>query len=517
MKNHSGLWLAGGMLLIAIMALHLWSLLRFPHPFLDEVWLVGRAWGYIQTGQPVGPLDRGILDRFPGYWTYNECLIPFLNSFILRLWGEPHLWPMRLMSLCWGVLLLGAIYAIASHLGGLRLGLLSVVLVAVSGPFFFSAHMARYDIATAALGFAAVALYLRGRGNFWPGVLAGLSIGVAFEIHANGVIYAPVVLALFLWHKRRSILRCRGFWGLVIGGVLGAGLYAVLHIIPYPQTFFALNRIFFGATRTPPLLSFDPQVMLQAVGELGQMLVRIYRPALVLLLVALVVLSVRRSPADQTLLVLVVVLVISYTALVRNKFVYYAILITPALDLLMAALILECSRSPWRGRLQDYASRILVWGLTAGFIGANLMMLGTDYWQIYQSVQSRINQVIQPGDSIMAVETYWLGLYDHVYYSWELLPKYRHYRPGSTLEDALREFRPDVLIIDGQMRAFIIDPDPHGDPYRQYLQITPAELDRFLARQARLLTAFDGGDYGPVSVYRLDWETPAMERASSSE
>ncbi len=500
--------LVGGIVLVAIMAVHLWSLLRFPHPFVDEVWLVSRAWAYIQTGQPTGPLDLGILDRFPGYWTYNESIIPFLNSFLLRLWGEPHLWPMRLMSLCWGVLLLGAIYAIAGHLGGPRLGLLSVTLVAVSGPFFFSAHMARYDIAAAALGFAAIALYLHGRNRFWPGLLAGLSIGVAFEIHANGVIYAPVVLTLFLWHERRSLFRCRGFWGFVIGGGLGACLYAVLHIIQYPHTFFALNQVFFGATRTPPILTLDPTIMFQAIGDLGQILAKIYRPALILLLIALVMLAMRRSPADQALLVLAATLVIAYTALVRNKFVYYAILITPALDLLIAVLVLECSRQPWQGRLRDYASRILVWGLTASVVGANFLMLGTDYWQIYQSVQSQINQVIPPGASVMAVETYWLGLYDHVYYSWELLPKYRHYRPGSTLEEALREFRPDILIIDGQMRAFIIDPDPQGDPYRQYLQITPAELERFLARQAQLLIAFDGGDYGPVSVYRIDWGTP---------
>lgn len=501
-------WRVGGGVLAVILALHGWSLLRFPAPFVDEAWLASRAWAFIQTGLAFGPLDSGLADRFPGYWTVNQWLMTFLDSLSLRFFNAPNLLAVRLVSLVFGLILLALVYVIARRFGGQRLGLLSVILVSVSGPFLYSAHLARYDIVAAAFGFAAMALYLSNRSSFWVGLLAGVCVGLSFEIHPNGMIYAPAILALYFWDARWFLLRQRWFWGFVLGGSIGLLFYAALHVLPYPQTYLALSRLAYAATRTPPLLTLDLRVILQALIDSGRMLFEAYPLLVIILLGAVTVLLQRRSTAGLRLLVLSAALFLTHTLLIRNKFFYYAILVTPVLDVLMAAFLLEFVRRPWRGRLGDYVSRILAGGLTIGSIALIWSVLRADYWQTYQTTQNRINQSIRSGDSIMGSQVYWFGLYDHVYYSWELLPLYQRYAPGSTLEDALREFQPDVFIRDEHVGVFIVDPDPQGDPYIQALRLPRAELEGFLNRRAELINSFYNSYYREIRMYRINWQQP---------
>jgi hypothetical protein len=125
-------------------------------------------------------------------------------------------------------------------------------------------------------------------------------------------------------------------------------------------------------------------------------------------------------------------------------------------------------------------------------------------WQQYQTAQSVINQTVQPDDSIMAVQTYWFGLHDHVYYSWEQLVFYQRYAPGSSLADALREFQPDLFIIDQHLDGFISD-ERTTSLYLQQLGLPRAEMEAFLNRYGTLVGQFDVEHYGPIRVYRIMW------------
>jgi hypothetical protein len=153
-------------------------------------------------------------------------------------------------------------------------------------------------------------------------------------------------------------------------------------------------------------------------------------------------------------------------------------------------------------------SRIVVWGMAIGAVALTWSVLRTDFGQAYQMVQDRINQVVQPGDSVMSSQVYWFGLQDHKYYSWELLPTYQLYAPGSKLEDAFQEFHPDIFIMDRYVESFIADPSQAGDIYAQHLRLPRDELEEILGRRAELISVFDGGYYGQIHVYRLDWRKP---------
>ena len=85
--------LLGGV--ITTVALHIWTLLRFPAPFVDEVWQMSRAWSFLQTGKTFGMLDAGVPEQYPGYWTFLPWLGNVLQATALRFSNTPSLLTLR--------------------------------------------------------------------------------------------------------------------------------------------------------------------------------------------------------------------------------------------------------------------------------------------------------------------------------------------------------------------------------------------------------------------------------------
>ncbi|MBN1810221.1 MAG: glycosyltransferase family 39 protein [Anaerolineae bacterium] len=495
-------WLV--VLFVAIAGLHVWSLMRFPTPFVDEAWLASRAWGFMQTGRAFGTLDVGVFDRFEGYWTFFPWLSTVIHALALRFSPAPSLLAVRAVSLLFGVVLLGAVYSIANSLGGWKYGLLSVGLVSLSWPFFYSAHLARTDVIAAALGFMGIAFYLCDRSSrWWMGLLSGLCVALAFEIHPHSAIYGPALVGLYFLHWRWSMFRQIHFWSFVVGVTIGLAFYVGLHILPYPQTYLALNQFIFGPTHVPPLLTLDLHELGLAFYYSGLLLIVTYYFILPLVVWAIVVLARRCSEADKVLLVLVGALILAMTLLVRNKPLYYAILFSPAIDLLVAAFLLWLFEQKWQGRVRDYVTRVLALGLCIGTLGMNLSMLAGNPQEVYTFMKERVVAAVRPGDSILGFQLFWFDLYDHVYYPEEALIYYQRYAPGSTVEDAMREFRPDVFVVVGQGLA---SDEPGDTPYSKHLWLSRPELEAFLSQYAYLIDDFDSGGGGRVRVYRIIWE-----------
>jgi 4-amino-4-deoxy-L-arabinose transferase-like glycosyltransferase len=134
-KNSKKACLVLAGLFTAITAFHLWSLLRYPAPFVDEAWNAGRAWELPRTGRAFGTMDLGVIEQFDGYWTFFPWLPAWLQSLALRLSDTPSIYALRTVSLAFGLILLVAMYSVGSRLGRRSHGLLCILLLSVSGPF----------------------------------------------------------------------------------------------------------------------------------------------------------------------------------------------------------------------------------------------------------------------------------------------------------------------------------------------------------------------------------------------
>src|SRR5207302_809028 len=164
----------------------------------------------------------------------------------------------------------------------------------------------------------AIALYFTDSGSniSVKSVVCGLLIGLTLDIHPNGVLYAPAIAGMYLLDYGWSFVRVKRFWGFVIGGCAGVAYFVATHILPYPQTYFALARLGLGESRTPPILNPDLGVWQQSFTDalrLSEMFGNVF------IMVAFVVLLRRWSASDKRLLVLYAALALGFAAVIRQK------------------------------------------------------------------------------------------------------------------------------------------------------------------------------------------------------
>jgi 4-amino-4-deoxy-L-arabinose transferase-like glycosyltransferase len=542
-------WLSQLAVLAAVVALHLFGLLRAPLPFVDDAWYASRALALVRTGRAYGCLDQGVFERYAGYWTILPCLYAWLESLAIRALGLSLL-TVRLVSLGAGLVLSGAVFAIGRHLGGKTLGWVAALLTLLSTAFMYSAHLARPDICVAAMGFTAIALCITDTRPGFPlrSVLSGLCVGVAFELNPNGMIYGPVILGLHFWDGSWSALRSRRFWGFAAGVVLGLLIYAALHILPYPQSYFALTGVY-ALWRMPPAFQLDPAVWLQSIADLGGLLLAANHLRVPLLLIALVDLWRRGGRAGRQVLWFAALLALSFAALIRHKLPYDAILITPACDLLLAFFLVRLWRKVSEGersaparpyapevprrsvaamaqRLRAIAAglwapfihmgagqnprlRRLLKGLVLATLAASLLLdllpLRVQPMDDFNRTLERVRQAVPAGATILGSQTYWFGIPDRRYLSWEQIVYYQQYNRGSTIEDALRALHPDMLLIDRHLDAFITDDPARLDPYARFLALDKGEVEDFLCTRCRLVETIETAWWGDIRIYQVDW------------
>jgi len=514
MSARDGRWTAYHLtavaLLVAVFAIHLLTLLRYPPPFADEAWNANRAWAFATQGVPFGGLDAGVFERYPGYWTYLPVLPTALHALPLWLAGGPGLLPIRLISLLFGAILVTACHTIGRARGGRACGLTAALLTSLSPAFFYSAHLARWDIIVAALGYLALALQLSNTAQRrLPAAVAGLLLGLAFEVHPHASVFVPAAVLLFIYESGWMAVKRSDAWAWAGGLLVGLCFYVLLHVAQYPATFVALGRLAHGSTHNPPIATLDLAIMATGFTDTARLVLSGSPFWTIASLFALVWLVVAKPPLGRPLLLLALLMYASFSLLVRNKFGYYAIFLTPALDLPLAAFLVNVVAPVRRVFPNSLAGVLVSVGLSGGLVVQAMVLRRANGIGEFRSMQRRIAPLIRADDVIMGSQTHWFGLTDRRYVSWEQLVYYRRYFPGSSLDEGFHEFKPTVLIIDGQMSQFIQD-QATSSPYGGQLNLSRREISQFLDRHASLEASFDGGSYGPVRVYRLEWTARAV-------
>ncbi|HYF66252.1 MAG TPA: glycosyltransferase family 39 protein [Herpetosiphonaceae bacterium] len=509
-RSYKLLLLAG---VIATLAIHAWSLMRFPAVFVDEVWLLSRAWRFNQTGQTFGMLDAGVADRYPGYWTFLPWLGNALQGAALRFSEYPNLLPVRALSLAMGGLLLLAVFSIARRLGGAPAAWLAVALTAYSDPFWQSAHQARYDCMVAAICFSALALALLDETwpRWWLRVLCGLAVGLAIEIHAFAAIYAVPVAALYLQRYGWRIVREPGPWQVLAGALLGLAFYVAMHILPYPESYALLNKLYFGPSHVPPLVTLDPAVMLRSLIDTLDSILRFSLLQLPLLIGAAVWMLRYPTPERRRWLLMTGTLLLAFALLLHSHFDFYNIYVSPAFDIGVAMAVAWLWRQPLP-RLSPRSRRLALAAvacLCIVNIVAQARLVTVDANRPLAIVQGRIAATVRPGDVMMGMQNYWLELYDHRYYTYEQLIYYRRVHPGSSVAEAMAAFKPDLFIVDGHISRFLNDGPARSD-FFESLSLPRAEIKSFLDQNAVLVDTIQldptqDDTYGTVQIFRLRW------------
>ena len=122
----------------------------------------------------------------------------------------------------------------------------SAAPAATSHSFLISAHLIRYDIFVAALAYGSLAICIVGCRRRRSALLfiAGVMIAVAFEVHVNAAIFAPIIITILVAQCGWGILGTRQFGAFAFAVLIGLATYFWMHVAQYPTTFFAVGKAF---------------------------------------------------------------------------------------------------------------------------------------------------------------------------------------------------------------------------------------------------------------------------------
>jgi hypothetical protein len=349
--------LAAGSALIVLVYLALGLTNVFTRaPWCDEAWFASPAYNLAYKGfmgttvlEPASSTWKSVkltgIDRHT-YWVMPLNLL--WNAAGFRVFGF-SIFSMRLLSLVWGLIALGAWGAILWKLTGqplLTLG--SLGLIAVDYHFLLQASDGRMDAMAVALGWSGVAAYLVLRERSFPlAVAMSQSLtAMAFFTHPNGLMTALILAATTLYFDRRRV----GIGTMAMAAIpylaLGAGW--ALYIAQSPADFvaqFLSNAADRGPTFTTPLAALRLEISHRYMdsyglapwssraGRLNAIPLAIFLAAVG---VCLLVREIRQHRPYRLLLIWTAIVLVFLTELEGLKTHFYLIYVTPLYSILLA-------------------------------------------------------------------------------------------------------------------------------------------------------------------------------------
>lgn len=179
-------------------------------PWSDEGWFASASHSLAEDGvmatrilEPIG-IHQG-MDKHT-YWVMPLHLI--LTGYWFKAFGFGIV-SMRVISILFGLALLGSLYVLVSHFTGNRkIGLLATALIATDYPHITGATFGRMDMMAASLGFSGLAVYILLRERNWnlAVFLSNAIVCAAGMTHFLGLppFFALIFLTLYYdWAKVR--------------------------------------------------------------------------------------------------------------------------------------------------------------------------------------------------------------------------------------------------------------------------------------------------------------------------
>jgi 4-amino-4-deoxy-L-arabinose transferase-like glycosyltransferase len=429
---------------------------------------------------------------------YKGGLQGLSTGISFRLFGL-GLFQGRLVSLVWGGLLLWLTFLAGRRLYGPAAAAVAVLFLAVSQPFLVSSHLVRPDIVVAALVMAALYCALRGLqgGDRAWHLLAGLMLGLSFDVHPNTLAFIPMVgLCYVLCFGRRTFARAES-WLFAAGLLVGVLYYLSVRVLPDTGHYLDAFRYWVGVDKRPPALAARGAPALQA--ELWRWDQYFAGRLVELVLLATGVLAAlwrsisarRLDPLLGGLLVAFAVFVV----LVSNKTEFYMILFFPALILLLAAAIAALGPPVGPGLAPRIVAAGLLVALAVGAMGfednfRDIVEAASNFQdRDYSALTEELQASIPAGARVVAPPIYWIGLSRPPYYLdyvdiyvWERIRRER----SISWPEFLRDIGPEYVILDSKAKYEVTRSTP-----------------RYMEENADLLAQIRHVNYGRVEVWKM--------------
>jgi 4-amino-4-deoxy-L-arabinose transferase-like glycosyltransferase len=501
------------------------QLALFPPVGEDEPWLAATSFKLATEGVYGN-------DLFAGYYgrerhDYNHLPVYLLLQAMVFKGAGVGVFQMRFLPVACGLLLLALTFTLARQVGGDAAAVVAVLLLVgqrlalhepqVGIPLLDIARVSRYDILVPVFGLSAFCLFNRAERQRNGGLylLVGFLVGLASLTHLYGLFWLPSLGLVLLWRRGWQNLLQPAPYLLLTG--------AALPWLPW-LAFVAsgwedyLGQMRFVADRFDLL---DPAFYLDNLRyELQRwhldLLAGGLRPGAWLAiaglpLAVLLLLARGRSAPESPRFALGVATsghLLLFAALLKVKLYNYGIALWPLAVVALAWLGvgLWARMRGWLGR--GLLALLLLLLLVDG--GVRLIERRTVARQVksYAEFEARVAAYIPPGARVLGLQHYWLGLRHFPYRTW-LVPLLQahplYYHQAMTLDQALNQVAPDVVLIDRHIDRYFDElVDPGHDQHRLLSQ-----FEAFMEQHRALLVGqvWDS-TYGLMRIYTLDGTSP---------
>jgi 4-amino-4-deoxy-L-arabinose transferase-like glycosyltransferase len=491
-----------GTLTALVLFYQLINLTSYPPVFIDEPWYANAAWNWLKNGVNFDAMHAGA--REDVIWPLIGNF-PLLVSFATLGLG---LFQARLVSWIFGVVLIIVTVIVGRRSYGNLSGYFAALFLALSPPFIQASHYVRPDIMLSTLGMTSYFLTLIAfeKNRWWAHLLAGLLIGLSFDIHQNASLFAIGLGVLYLFNYRFRVLKQSGTWLFVFGGLLGVAYYAFVYVLPNASDFFNYYRFSLGISHQMPLMTLNPlSILKSAREEIGRF--HFFENSLDFALIgaSVVFLALRRKRADRFLLIFTGSVFIAFVLLVGNKHDIYAILLYPCFMLMVAETLVSLVRGSQRFSPQSaFASALLGLFLFSSLF--HLVRPVTEHRNYdYYAITDHIKSVIPVGARVMGLPHWWLGLADYDYSS-SLGLTFSHFINGDSLEEGFDALRPEYLIVDTGFRGLLVNEGYYNTEGFEFYKLPRKEFENFLSRRGDKVLEFSNPWHGRFEVYLLEWD-----------
>jgi 4-amino-4-deoxy-L-arabinose transferase-like glycosyltransferase len=492
----------------------------------DESWTAAAPYKLATEGVYASDLFAGYYGSEQGLYHLNP-LYHLMLAGVFKLAGAGVV-QMRLLPVLFGLIVLLLVYHISRTLFGQREAMAAVGLLLLlrlvapeygTGiPLFDIAHINRPDIAVPAFGLAAFAIFLSAEqfGQSWRYLVCGLLIGLASLAHLYGAFWLPALLAvLVLRHGLRWPLRLATV--VMVAGFVVPWIPVLLWLASGWDSFIGQSRLvgarfdllspgFFLHNLLYEYQRFGTLHLLKSDGSIDW-----FRPGAwgtiigtpVALAVTLRHNRITRSDAPVMLAVVLIVQAVLFALLISIKFFNYFIALWPLVVITLAWLGVYL----WNRWQQQSVRGFLIVLLVAIGIEGTMRIVEEQRRASeatpYNDYEERIATHLPVRARVIGLNRYWLGLRDYDYRSWLvpiLFSDSLYTQRPVTLDSALEDIAPDILLIDRDMRSYFDEiADPANPRHNDHI-----ELERYMKRHAaRQEAVVDDKTYGRMEIIRL--------------
>ena len=329
-----GFWLS---ILVASFIAHIYTIRSFPIiRNVDEPGLLAMADAFPRTHRFESPIFGGLLPTHAREPRFYLVMIAWLQIFGTN-WISG-----RVFFFCVGMILLATIFLVGRRLNGYAAGLYAAAFTSCTLIFFMTSHEIRLDIVFAVAVIVTLMAHLEAdrRDNWWFHFLTGALLILTYEAHGNAI---ALVLAFGIYYLIRylpSTLKRRRLapWGILIGGIAGSCVLALIHVVPSIQDLQKSFAFSLAERRMPILGWLSPGEMINNFFRDGLLNYWSDAPTEVLICLALLIWGIINKQTRRFALLYLLFQIMSILLIPIYRPVYF-VNGMPFLSLIAAALV----------------------------------------------------------------------------------------------------------------------------------------------------------------------------------